>query len=111
LNKELFCICGGRVGTDGKPQSHGTVCPDCGSFRFDVQTLEDIGKSSPDPAWPQRVVVSFECSTCGRQWNYHEGCPINFNVACKFGGFPHNTFTNVVPRDASQYVVVVEKNT
>ena len=104
--QELFCICGGTVGIGGRPQSHGIVCPHCGSFRFDVQTLEDIGRSSPDPAWYQRVVVAYKCSACDYQWNYHEGCPSN--VACGSGGFQHNTETDIIPRDSSQYAVVVE---
>jgi len=30
-NQDLFCICGGTVGIDGKTQSHGILCPHCRS--------------------------------------------------------------------------------
>ena len=106
-NQDLFCICGGTVGIDGKTQSHGILCPHCRSAKFDVQTFEDIfGRSPADPAWYQRLVVAYHCTACNYQWNYREGCP--GNAACESGNLPHNKLTDVVPRDSSQYAVIVE---
>jgi len=107
--QELFCICGGTVGSGGRPQAHPIVCPYCRSGRFDVQTLEDIGRKPTEVVWHYRSVVAYKCSNCDYQWNYQEGCP--GDEACESGNWAHNTLVDVVPRDSSHYAVIVDLGT
>jgi len=107
---ELFCICGGTKNSRGTAENIALLCPYCRSKTFDVATLEDNNQNPVEDCWKERVVGAFACSNCDFTWNATKGCPRDAMCERKHSCSPRSNLVSYIPRNSTEYAVIIEKN-